>query len=137
MLRPSQSSEVLCDIDDHRVRSKIGNLGRLPVLFKLLASLALAHGRLEHAVRLGAAVERYNEEIGGELSDVFGHLGDPVEEARPLLGPREHARASDEARSMGLEELVAYALEPVPSAQHTSAIGILVFTGSWPLIVTA
>ena len=100
---------------------EIGNVGRLPVLFKLLASLALAQGRLERAVRLGVAAERYNEEIGGELSDVFGHLGDPVEEARPLLVPREHARASDEGRSMGLEELVAYALEPVPSAQSTPA----------------
>jgi predicted ATPase/class 3 adenylate cyclase len=100
---------------------EIGNLGRLPVLFKVLAALALAQGRLERAVRLGAAAERYNEEIGGELSDVFGHLGDPVEEARPMLGAREHARANDEGRSMGLEELVAYALEPVPSAESTPA----------------
>jgi predicted ATPase/class 3 adenylate cyclase len=107
--------------DAMRTWHEIGNLGRLPVLFKLLASLALAQGRLERAVRLGAAAERYNEEIGGELPDVFGHLGDPVEEARPLLGPREHARASDEGRSIGLEELVAYALEPVPSAQSTPA----------------
>jgi predicted ATPase/class 3 adenylate cyclase len=107
--------------DALRVWHEIGNLGRLPVLFKMLAALALAQGRLERAVRLGAAAERFNEEIGGELSDVFGHLGDPVEEARPLLGPEEHARASDEGRSMGLEELVAYALEPVPSAESTPA----------------
>jgi tetratricopeptide (TPR) repeat protein len=100
---------------------EIGNLGRLPILFKALASLALAQGRLERAVRLGAAAERYNEEIGGELSDAFGHLGDPVEEARPLLGPSEHTRASEEGRSMGLEELVAYALEPVPSAESMPA----------------
>jgi len=107
--------------DALRTWHEIGNLGRLPILFKMLAALALAQGRLERAVRLGAAAERFNEEIGGELSDVFGHLGDPVEEARPVLGPREHARASDEGRSMGLEELVAYALEPVPSAQSTPA----------------
>jgi predicted ATPase/class 3 adenylate cyclase len=105
--------------DALRIWHELGNLGRLPLLFKMLASLALAQGRLERAVRLGAAAERYNEEIGGELSDVFGHLGDPVEEARSLLGPTEHARASDEGRSMGLEELVAYALEPVPSAEST------------------
>ena len=73
------------------------------------------------AVRLGAAAERFNAEIGGERSDVFGHLGDPVEEARPLLDPREHARASDEGRSMSLEDLVAYALEPVPSVDSTLA----------------
>jgi hypothetical protein len=94
---------------------ELGNLGRLPVLFKLLASLALAQGRLERAVRLGVAAERYNAEIGGELPDVFGYLGDPVEEARPLLGPAEHDRASNDGHIMGLEELVAYALEPVPS----------------------
>ena len=107
--------------DALRTWHEIGNLGRLPVMFKALAALALAQGRLERAVRLGAAAERYNEEIGGELSDVFGHLGDPVQDARPLLGPGEHARASDEGRSMGLEELVAYALEPVPSAESTPA----------------
>jgi predicted ATPase/class 3 adenylate cyclase len=107
--------------DALRMWHEIGNLGRLPVLFKVLAALALAQGRLERAVRLGAAAERFNEEIGGELSDVFGHLGDPVEEARPLLGAREHDRASDDGRSMGLEELVAYALEPVPSAESTPA----------------
>lgn len=72
-------------------------------------------------MRLGVAAERYNSDIGGELPDVFGHLGDPVEEAQPLLDPREHARASDEGRSMDLEELVAYALEPVPSAESTPA----------------
>ena len=107
--------------DALRTWHELGNLGRLPVLFKALASLALGQERLERAVRLGVAAERYNAEIGGELPDVFGYLGDPVEEARPLLGPRDHARASDEGRSMGLEELVAYALEPVPSAESTPA----------------
>jgi hypothetical protein len=38
-----------------------------------------------------------------------------------LLNPAEHARASDEGRSMGLEELVGYALEPVPSTESTPA----------------
>jgi hypothetical protein len=107
--------------DAVRTWHELGNLGRLPVLFKALASLALAQGRLERAVRLGVAAERYNAEIGGELSDVFGYLGDPVGEARPLLAPTEHARATDEGRSMGLEELVAYALEPVPRAESTPA----------------
>ena len=61
----------------------------------MLAALELAAGRPGRAVRLGAAAERYTEEIGGDLADVFGDLGDPVEEARPLLGPDEHARAID------------------------------------------
>jgi predicted ATPase len=107
--------------DAVRAWHELGNLGRLPVLFKVLASLALGQGRLERAVRLGAAAERSNGEIGGELSDVFGALGDPVGEARPLLAPADHARARDEGRSMGLEELVAYALEPVPSAESKPA----------------
>jgi hypothetical protein len=38
-----------------------------------------------------------------------------------LLNPVEHGRASDEGGTMGLEELVAYALEPVPSAQSARA----------------
>lgn len=90
-------------------------------MLKVLASLALDQGRLERAIRLGVAAERYDAEIGGELSDVFGYLGDPVGAARPLLGPAEQARASDDGRSMGLEELVGYALEPVPSAESTPA----------------
>ena len=107
--------------DAVRAWHELGNVGRLPVLFKALASLALGQGWLERAVRLGAAAERFNAEFGGELSDVFGALGDPVEEARPLLGSADHARASDEGMSMGLDELVAYALEPVPSAESAPA----------------
>ena len=61
-------------------------------------------------MRLGAAAERYNDEIGGELPDAIAQLGNPVEEARPRLGPEEHARAVFEGRSMSLEEQVAYAL---------------------------
>jgi hypothetical protein len=95
-----------------RAWHELGNLGRLPILFKALASLALGQGRLQRAVRLGAAAERYNAEIGGELSDAFGALGDPVGEARLSLDSEEHARARDEGRTMGLEELLAYALEP-------------------------
>ena len=108
-------------MSEPRTWHELGNLGRLPILFKMLAALALSQRRLERAVRLRAAAERYNEEFGGELPDAFGHLGDPVEESRPLLGPKEHTRASDEGRSMGLEELVANAVEGVPSAEGTPA----------------
>jgi predicted ATPase/class 3 adenylate cyclase len=94
-----------------RVWYELGTLGRLPLSLKILAAVELGKGRPERAVRLGAAAERYNDEIGGELPDVIAHLGDPVEEARPLLGPAEHARAVAEGRSMTLEEQIAYALE--------------------------
>jgi hypothetical protein len=38
-----------------------------------------------------------------------------------LFGPALQGRASDEGRSMGLEELVAYALEPVPTDEGKPA----------------
>ncbi len=90
---------------------ELGTLGRLPLGLKILAAVELGKGRPERAVRLGAAAERYNDEIGGELPDVIAQLGDPVEEARPMLEPGEHARAVAEGRSMSLEEQIAYALE--------------------------
>lgn len=90
--------------------ARTGNLGRLPVGLKILAAVELLRGRPERAVRLGAAAERYNDEIGGELPDAIAQLGDPVEEARPRLGQEEHARAVSEGRSMGIEEQIAYAL---------------------------
>jgi tetratricopeptide (TPR) repeat protein len=89
----------------------LGNMGRLPLCFKMLAALELMAGRPERAVRLGTITERYSEEIGGDLAWVFGQLGDAVEQARPLLDPKEHARAVEEARAMSPDEQIAYALQ--------------------------
>jgi tetratricopeptide (TPR) repeat protein len=89
----------------------LGTLGRLPLGFKMLAAAELGMSRPERAVRLGAAAERLNDEIGGEVPDIIAQLGSPVEEARPLLDEALHARAVAEGRSMRLEELLAYALE--------------------------
>jgi tetratricopeptide (TPR) repeat protein len=89
----------------------LGTLGRLPLGLKMLAAAELGMDRPERAVRLGAAAERFNDEIGGEVPDIIAQLGVPVEEARPLLDPPDHARAVAEGRSMGLEQLIAYALE--------------------------
>lgn len=91
---------------------ELGNLGRLPLAFKALAALELQAGEPRRAVRLEAAARRLSDDIGGDLYQVFGQLGDPIEEARPLLGPEEHARAVDEGRTLGLDEQVAYALRP-------------------------
>ena len=99
----------------------LGNMGRLPLCFKLLAALELVAGRPERAVRLGAITERYTEEIGGDLAWVFGQLGDVVEQARPLLDPKEHARAVEEARAMSPEEQIAYALQAESSPESTVA----------------
>jgi predicted ATPase len=89
---------------------ELGNLGRLPLCFKILAAVELAAGHPERAVRLGAAAKRITAEIGGDLAEVFGQLGDPVEEARPLLAPDVYARAVAEGGAMRLDELVDYAL---------------------------
>jgi predicted ATPase/class 3 adenylate cyclase len=94
-----------------KVWYELGTLGRLPLSLKTLAAVALGNGLPGRAVRLGAAAERYNDEIGGEVPDVIAQLGDPVEEARPLLDAEEHARAVAEGRSMTIEEQIAYALE--------------------------
>jgi hypothetical protein len=89
---------------------ELGNLGRLPLAFKVLAALELQAGEPRRAVRLEAAARRLSEEVGGDLYQVFGRLGDPIEEARPRLGAEEHARAVEEGRSLSLDEQIAYAL---------------------------
>jgi len=98
---------------------EIGNVGRIPICLKILAAVELGLGRPERAALLGAAAEHYNEEFGGELAEAFGQLGDPVEEARPLLAAEDHARAVAEGRSMSLDELIAYALRPELSPEGT------------------
>jgi predicted ATPase/class 3 adenylate cyclase len=89
----------------------LGNLGRLPLAFKLLAALELQAGEPRRAVRIEAAARRLSEDIGGDLYQVFGQLGDAIEEARPQLDPEEHARAVEEGRTLGLDEHVRFALE--------------------------
>ena len=93
----------------------LGNLGRLPLAFKVLAALELQAGEPRRAVRIEAAARRLSEDIGGDLFQVFGQLGDAIEEARPLLDPEEHARAVEEGRTLGLDEHVRFALETAES----------------------
>jgi hypothetical protein len=83
---------------------KLGNLGRLPLALKVLAALELQAGEARRAVRLESTARRLSEDVGGDLYQVFGRLGDPIEEARPLLDPEEHARAVEEGRTLSLEE---------------------------------
>jgi predicted ATPase/class 3 adenylate cyclase len=89
---------------------ELGNLGRLPLALKVIAALELQAGEPFRAVRLEAAARRLSEDVGGDLYQVFGQLGDAVEEARPLLDPEEHARAIAEGRTGTLAEQVSYAL---------------------------
>ena len=93
----------------------LGNLGRLPLALKLLAALELQSGEPRRAVRLEAAAERLSEDVGGDLYQVFGQLGDPIEEARPLLTAEEHARAVEEGRTLGLADQVAFAINRAPA----------------------
>ena len=95
---------------------ELGNLGRLPLALKVLAALQLRAGDPRRAVRLEAAARRLSEDIGGDLFQVFGQLGDAIEEARPLLDAEEHARAIEEGRTIGLDEQVRFALETGESA---------------------
>ncbi len=89
---------------------ELGNLGRLPLALKVLAAIELQAGEPRRAVRLEAAARRLGDEVGGDLYQVFGQLGDVIEEARPLLDPEDHARAIEEGRTRSLAEQVAYAL---------------------------
>jgi hypothetical protein len=82
----------------------------MPLAFKVLAALELQAGRPDRAVRLEAAAQRLGEDVGGDLYQVFGQLGDPIEEARPLLDPEVHARAVEAGRRGSLDEQVAFAL---------------------------
>ena len=76
----------------------------------MLAALELQAGEPRRAVRLEAAAQRLTKDVGGDLFQIFGQLGDPIEEARPLLGAEEHARAVEEGRALSLDEQIAYAL---------------------------
>ena len=89
---------------------ELGNLGRLPLALKVIAALELQAGEPRRAVRLEAAAQRLIEDVGGDLYQVFGQLGDTIEEARPLLEADDHARAIDEGRTRSLAEQIAYAL---------------------------
>jgi hypothetical protein len=97
---------------------ELGNLGRLPLAFKVLAALELQAGQPRRAVRLEAAARRLSEDIGGDLFQVFGQLGNPIEEARPRLDPEEHARAVEEGRTIGLDEQVRFALETMEADER-------------------
>jgi predicted ATPase/class 3 adenylate cyclase len=101
---------------------ELGNLGRLPLALKVIAALELQAGEPRRAVRLEAAAQRLSEDVGGDLFQVFGRLGDPIEEARPRLDPDDFARAIEEGRTLGLEDQVAYALRlEEPTAAEESS----------------
>ena len=89
---------------------ELGNLGRLPLAVKILAALELQRRRASSRRPPGGRCERLSDDIGGDLYQVFGQLGDPIEEARPLLSPAEHARAVEEGRTLPLADQVAFAL---------------------------
>ena len=71
--------------DAVRTWHELGNLGRLPVLFKALASLALAQGRLERAVRLGepSAAPRKTSKVRVNCSPFFAAASSTWENSAP------------------------------------------------------
>ena len=95
--------------DTLRLWDELGTLGRLPLGLKLLAAVRPAGSTRARSApgRRGRAVQRRD---GGELADAVAQLGDPVEEARPMLAAADHARAVADGRGMSIEAQIAYAL---------------------------
>lgn len=93
-----------------QVNLAIRNVGILPWL-KFGAKIELARGRPERAVRMAAAAQRSIEELGGELPVMITGVGDPLEDARPLLDADAFAVGVAEGRAMTLDRAIAYALE--------------------------
>jgi predicted ATPase/class 3 adenylate cyclase len=89
----------------------LGNIGRHGPFARMLAKLELDTGHPERAVRLAVAAEKWTDLLGGQLPDEFIHAGNPLEDARGILSPEEHARGVEEGREMTLDEVVAFALE--------------------------
>jgi predicted ATPase/class 3 adenylate cyclase len=75
-----------------------------------LAFLATWEGRHEDAIRLHAAFERVQEQVGGPPGGFAGLLeGDPAEEARAHLAEDAARRAREEGLAMSVDEAVALA----------------------------
>ncbi|MDQ3871124.1 MAG: AAA family ATPase, partial [Chloroflexota bacterium] len=106
--------------------SRMRDVGRAALGLKILAALELADGRPERAVRLAAASQKFNEEMGGGVPDALLLAGDPLAESRAVLAAEEHARGVQEGRAMSADEALAYALEEgLPAASPAGAIPVL------------
>jgi hypothetical protein len=89
----------------------MGNVGLYPMAIKAIAAFELAgQGDPARVVRMAAAAERLFDDLGGQLA-VMARFGDPMGQARELLGSDEYTRAVEEGDALSVDEAVAYALE--------------------------
>ncbi len=112
---------MTASVEALRLWREIGNIGRMDAI-KLLAALDVRMGNPERAVLIGAAAERHRNEVGGELPEHMLRAGDPVEEARPLMAPEQHARLLAEGLAMTAEEAADHVLQDAPPDPSGGAV---------------
>jgi tetratricopeptide (TPR) repeat protein len=92
----------------------VGNLASLSTILDLFAAAAAEHGELDRALRLVGASEALREGTGGGLSPYqILHIEHPRVAAEGALPADEVERLYAEGRAMNLEQVLAYAREPV------------------------
>jgi DNA-binding CsgD family transcriptional regulator len=89
-----------------------------------LAGVAGANGNAERAVKIFSASEALREEIGVPLPRADRSIYDPIiRETRSLMKEDEFAKAESAGRQLladGLDQIIAYALEPDPVTVKTT-----------------
>jgi hypothetical protein len=106
--------------DTTRVWYAMGNLGMAPYM-KVAAAIEVGLGRPERAVRLAAVAQRAIDELGGELHPVLMAAGDPLGDARVMLGDEAYVRALEAGRAMSFDDAVAFLLDEEADASAASA----------------
>jgi tetratricopeptide (TPR) repeat protein len=93
--------------------SMLQESGSLPMTSRtlfMLSALEAAQSRFERAVRLWAAAERLQEELGGAAwPETTMKVGDPVGLARAAIGEHAVQKGLAEGRDMTVDEAIAYA----------------------------
>jgi predicted ATPase len=92
----------------------VGNLASITAILDMFAAATAEHGDLVRALRLVGASDALREAAGGGLSpyEVL-HLDHPRTTASATLPPDEVERLYAEGRAMSLEQVLAYAREPI------------------------
>lgn len=88
-----------------------GNLAMVARVVVGMAALEMAGGDLERGVRLFGGGQSILEIVGSRSVGTGLDFGDPISEARPILGEALLEALIEEARSWPPERVVAYALE--------------------------
>ena len=81
------------------------------VAIDAVASIALARGEVDRAIRLAAVARRVRSEIGGAPSMEVAGVEAPLTVAERMTAPADYARALAEGTAMTVEEAIALAFE--------------------------